>query len=125
MDQTQGTKFQTLMSREYQMKYEPSGDAINPNFKIIEHKTRAPLHEIHRRNQYRRSLSALLNSRAPDPLLDKSHAVMNTLHHHEPHLQGKVSAAAPTKDHQKYAALRQGRDPRMNEANAHFDKWQA
>ena len=33
-----------------------------------------------------------------------------------------MSLAAPTKEHQKYAALRKGRDPRMDEPNAHFDK---
>ena len=36
-----------------------------------------------------------------------------------------MSLAAPTKAHRNYAALRQGRDPRMNEANAHFDEEQA
>ena len=106
MDSKQETRFTTLMSREYEMKYKPSLSKTNESFKIIEHKTRPLLHEVHFRNRYRRSLSALLNSRAPHPLMDKCHSTMNTLHQHEPNLQGKVSAAAPTKEHQKYAALR-------------------
>lgn len=57
--------------------------------------------------------------------MDKNHSALQTLHHFEKKLQGKVSDAAPTKDHKNLAALRKGRDPRMNEQNAHFDKLQA
>ena len=117
----ENTKFDTLLSREYQMRYEPSACEINPSFKIIEHKARPFLHEVTRRYRYRRSLSALLNSKPIDPLLDKNHSAMNTLNNFESDLQQKVSAAAPTKEHQPLAALRQGRDPRMNKVNAHFD----
>ena len=115
-------KFDTLLTRTYQMEYKPSDDQINPFVQIVEHKTRPRLEEIHLRNRYKRSLSALLRSKAVPGTLDKTHAVLNTLHKYENGLKGKVSLAAPTKEHKKLAALRQGRDPRMNEANAHFDK---
>lgn len=87
------------MTREYYMKYEPAACPINPSFKVVQHKTRAYLHEVNDRNRYRRSLSALLNSRPVDPLLDRSHNVLNNLHNYEQHLSTKVSAAAPSKDH--------------------------
>ena len=115
-------KFDTLMSRTYQMEYKPSDDPINPFVQIVEHKLRPRLEEVHLRNRYRRTLSALLASKPLPDTQVKTHGVLNTLHRYENGLQGKVSLAAPTKDHQKYAALRKGRDPRMNEPNAHFDK---
>ena len=55
-------------------------------------------------------------------MMDKTHSVLKTLHRYENGLQGKVSQAAPSKEHRQYAALRKGRDPRMNEPNAHFDR---
>jgi len=117
-------KFNTLLTQTYNVKYEPSLD-LNPYIKIVEHKLKPRLEEIHLRNRYRRSLSALLNSKATDPMLDKNHSSLNTLHTFEHRLQGKVSAAAPTKEQRNLNNLRQGRDPRMNEANAHFDRQMA
>jgi len=99
-------KFETMMSRAYEVEYKPSACEINPYIRVIEHKLRPRLEEVNKRNMYRRSLSALLNSKAKDPLTDKSHSTLNTLHKFEHNLQTKVSQAAPTKDHQKYAALR-------------------
>jgi hypothetical protein len=118
-------KFDTLLTQTYNVKYEPSLDLINPYIKIVEHKLKPRLEEIHMRNRYRRSLSALLNSKATDPILDRNHSSLNTLHTFEHRLQGKVSRAAPTKEHRNLDNLRQGRDPRMNEANAHFDRQMA
>jgi len=117
--------FDTLMTRTYEVRYEPSACVINPFFKVVEHKTRPVLKEVEKRNMYRRSLSEVLNSKAADPVLDRNHSSLNTLHNFEPSLKSKVSLAAPSKEHQQYAALRQGRDPRMNEANAYFDKLRA
>ena len=119
MDQVQ--KFDTMMSRTYQLEYVPSEDD-NRYFKITEHKTRPYLHEVTERDQYRRTLAELLASRKVKGHLDKSHSSLNKLHKYEIMLQNKVSLAAPTKAHQNYAALRQGRDPRMNESNAYFDR---
>ena len=99
-------KFQTLMSETYQVKFEPSACQINPYLKVITHKTRPRLEEVNLRNRYRRSLSQLLNSKAVDPVMDKNHSSLGTLHRFENRLQGQVSKAAPSKEHQKYAALR-------------------
>ncbi len=113
------------MSKTYHMEYEPSACQINPFVKVVEHKTRPRLEEVFKRNMYKRSLSALLNSKPTNKVIDKNHSALNTLQNFEHNMQGKISQAAPTKQHQKYAALRQGRDPRMNETNAYFDKQQA
>ena len=99
-------KFDTMLTRTYQARYEPSGCEINPYFLITEHKLRPRLEEIHKRNMYRRSLSQVLNSKANDPVMDKTHATLNTLHKFEKNMKGKVSVAAPTKDHQQLAAMR-------------------
>jgi len=115
-------KFDTLMTRMYQFEYKPSDCLINPFAQVVVHKTRPRLEEVHLRNRYRRTLSALLRSKPVPGFQDKTHSSLNTLHRYENGLQGKVSSAAPSKDHQNYAALRQGRDPRMNEPNAHFDR---
>ena len=93
-------KFDTLMTRTYQMEYKPSDDPINPFVQVVEHKLRPRLEEVHLRNRYRRTLSALLNSKPIPETQDKTHAVLNTLHRYENGLQGKVSLAAPTKEHQ-------------------------
>ena len=114
--------FDTLLMRTYELEYKPSGTPLHPFIKCVEHKDRARLEEIHIRNKYRRSLSALLAAKPVKSQNVKGHQALNTLHKFETNLRGKVSQAAPSKEHQKYAALRQGRDPRMNEANAHFDK---
>lgn len=71
--------YDTLMSRTYHMEYEPSACPINPYVKVIEHKTRPRLEEVFKRDKYRRPLSALLNSKAHDPILDKNHSALNTL----------------------------------------------
>ena len=110
------------MTRMYQVRFQPSDDPINPYVRVIEHKTRPRLTELALRDRYRRPLSALLSSKPVNPLKNRTGKSLNTLHAFETGLRGKVSAAAPSKDHQKYAALRQGRDPRMNEVNAHFDR---
>ena len=86
------------MSRTYLVEYKPSND-INPFFKVMEHRTRPILAEVHHRNRYRRTLSALLNSKKVDGHLDKTHKSLNTLHKYEINLQNKVSLAAPTKAH--------------------------
>lgn len=92
-------KFDTLMSRTYQMEYKPSDDPINPFVHVVEHKLRPRLEEVHLRNRYRRTLSALLRSKPIADTHDKNHSVLNTLHRYENGLQGKVSQAAPTKEH--------------------------
>lgn len=92
-------KFDTLMTRTYQMEYKPTEDPINPFVNIIEHKLKPRLEEVHLRNRYRRTLSALLRSKPLKGYQDKTHAVLNTLHKYENGLQGKISQAAPTKEH--------------------------
>ncbi len=91
--------YDTLMSRTYHMEYEPSADQINPYVKVVEHKVRPRLEEVFKRDKYRRPLSALLNSRKTDPYLDKNHSTLNNLHSFEHTMQGKISQAAPTKEH--------------------------
>ena len=107
------------------VEYKPSECEMYPYFPVMVHKTRPILEEVHYRNRYRRPLSALLNSKPVNEKYDKSNKSLNILHKYEVNLKTKVSLAAPTKAHQNYAALRQGRDPRMNEPNAHFDRQQA
>ena len=92
-------KFDTLMTRMYQMEYKPSDDPINPYVQVTEHKIRPRLEEVHLRNRYRRTLSALLRSKAVPGVLDKTHAALNTLHQYETGLKGKVAPSAPTKEH--------------------------
>ena len=76
-------KFDTLMSRTYQVEYKPSDDPINPFVQIVEHKLRPRLEEGHLRNRYRRTLSALLASKPLPDTQVKTHGVLNTLHKYE------------------------------------------
>ena len=71
-------KFDTLLSREYQMRYEPSANDDNPTFKVVEHKTRPLIHDVTKSYPYRRSLSALLNSKKGDPIFDKNYSELHT-----------------------------------------------
>ena len=98
MDQVH--KYDTLMSQTYQLEYKPSGCKINPYALVIEHKLRPRLEEVHLRNRYRRSLSQLLNSKRTDDTFDKNRSFKDKLHKFESRLQGKISKAAPIKDHQ-------------------------
>ena len=76
-------KFDTLMTRTYQLEYKPTADPINPYIQVVEHKTRPRLEEVHLRNRYRRTLSALLRSKPVPGTFDKTHAAFNTLHKYE------------------------------------------
>ena len=78
----------------------------DPYAKVIQHRLKPRLAEIHLRNRYRRSLSEVLNSKATDPTIDKNHSSLNTLHTFEEHLKVKVSLAAPTKDYRNLSNLR-------------------
>ena len=76
------------MTRTYQVEYKPSEDKFNPFVKIIEHKLRPCLQELDHRDRYRRSLSALLNSKPVPGHLDKRHSSLRTLYKYEEQLKG-------------------------------------
>ncbi len=71
--------YDTMMSKTYHMEYEPSACQINPYVKVVEHKTRPRLEEVFKRNMYKRPLSALLNSKPTNKVIDKNHSALNTL----------------------------------------------
>ena len=93
-------------------RFEPSDDLLNPYLTIITHKKRPILSELLDPNKKRRSLSALLNSKKTDPLIDDDPAFMNNLHNFESTHQQMVSNKAPNKDQRPFSSLRLGRDPR-------------
>ena len=73
----------TLMSETKWCVFTPTEDPRNPHLIIHTHKTRPVLSEILNPNRIRRSLSALLNSRRPDPLIDDDPKFLNNLHSFE------------------------------------------
>ena len=93
-------------------RFEPSDDLLNPYLWIITHKTRPILSELLDPNVKRRSLSALLNSKKVDPLIDSDPSFMNNLHNFEKTHTQMVSNRAPNKSFRPLSGLRQGRDPR-------------
>ena len=73
----------TLMSETKWVDFTPAEDPRNPHLIIHTHKTRPVLSEVLDPNKIRRSLSALLNSRRPDPLIDDDPKFLNNLHSFE------------------------------------------
>ena len=102
----------TLLTETKWCRFEPSEDLMNPYLQIITHKKRPVLAEVINPNRMRRSLSALLNSKKADPLIDDDPSMLNNLHTFEETHQGKVSTKAPNKKQRPFSSLRQGRDPR-------------
>ena len=80
-------KIETLMSTTYHVEYKPSACIINPYFKLVQHRTRPCLATVLLRDKYpRRSLSAVLNEKAVNPLTNKAQSSLNTLHQFETNL---------------------------------------
>ena len=73
----------TLMSETKWCRFEPSDDLLNPYLQIVTHKNRPVLAEVLNPNRIRRSLSALLNSKKVDPLIDDDPSFINTLENFE------------------------------------------
>ena len=98
----------TLLTDVKWCRFEPSDDLMNPYLQIITHKTRPVLSEVLNPNIKRSSLSALLNSKKVDPLVEKESKFFNNLHKFErTHVQS-VSTKAPTKNVRPYSSLRAG-----------------
>ena len=70
----------TLLTETKWCRFEPSEDLMNPYLQIITHKKRPVLAEVLNPNRMRRSLSALLNSKKADPLIDDDPSMLNNLH---------------------------------------------
>ena len=88
----------TLLSETKWCRFEPSEDLLNPYLQIVTHKRRPVLAELLDPRKKRRSLSALLNSKKTDPLIDDDPAFLNNLHAFESTHQQKVSGKAPNKE---------------------------
>ena len=103
----------TLLTETKWCRFEPSEDLLNPYLQIITHKDKPVLADMMNPNkQMKRSLSALLNSKKTDPLIDDDPSFMNNLHAFEGRNVQTVSSKAPNKNQRPFSSLRQGRDPR-------------